>query len=47
MKYDKGKVETNIDPADKIALNKLELLSKESYDTKIKIKEFYIKIISQ
>ena len=43
-KYDKGKVETYIDSADKIALNKLELLSKESYDTKIKIKEFYIKI---
>jgi cbb3-type cytochrome oxidase subunit 3 len=40
--YDEVKVETNIDPADKIALNKLELLSKDSYDTKIKTKEFYI-----
>ena len=42
--YDEVKVETNIDPADKIALNKLELLSKDSYDTKIKTKEFYINI---
>ena len=42
--YDKEKVEKNIDPADIIALNKLESLGKESYDKTDKIKEFYIKI---
>jgi len=42
--YDEKKVETNIDPADIIALKKLESLSKESYDQTEKVKEFYIKI---
>ena len=42
--YDEEKVETNIDPADIIALKKLESLSKESYDKTEKIKEFYINI---
>jgi len=42
--YDEKKVETNKDPADIIALKKLESLSKESYDQTEKVKEFYIKI---
>ena len=42
--YDEEKIETNIDPADIIALNKLESLSNESYDRTEKIKEFYINI---
>ena len=42
--YDGEKVETNIDPADIIALKKLGSLSKESYDKTEKIKEFYINI---
>ena len=42
--YDEKKVETNIDPADIIALNKLESLSNESYGRTENIKEFYIKI---
>ena len=42
--YDEKKVETNIDPADIIALKKLGSLGKESYDKTEKIKEFYINI---
>ncbi len=42
--YDEEKVETNIDPADIIALKKLGSLGKESYDKTEKIKEFYINI---
>ena len=42
--YDEEKVKTNIDPADMIALNKLESLSNETHDKTEKIKEFYIKI---
>ena len=42
--YDEEKVETNIDPADIIALKKLGSLSNESYDKTEKIKEFYINI---
>ena len=38
------KINANKNPADKIALDKLQLLSTHSYDTKIKIKEFYIEI---